>query len=131
MTIIAGFYCANGLLLCSYTEQSYAESKSQVRKVSHFRQGSTVIAIGGAGHGPEADFVMQDLPKLLDLKASGLSDAEDALKQYAQRIFKDHVQVYAGFPRDEIPSVAFLVGMVIVGRRRLFKWERNFLNSFI
>ena len=127
MTIIAGFYCKDGILLCADTEQSYTESKSQVNKLVSFRVGEALLAVGGAGDASLADYVIQDLPKYLRTQTNDLPDMEKALNAYAQRIFRDHVQVYAGFPRDHIPEVSFLIGLVMDGQARLFKWERNFL----
>jgi 20S proteasome alpha/beta subunit len=127
VTIIAGFYCQNGVLLCSDTEQSYTESKSQVSKLQHFRSGNAVFSVGGAGDAALCDYVIQDLPKYLNGKTYNTSDVENVLADYARTIFRNHVRVYAGFPRDLVPDVSFLIGMVMDKQFRLFKWERNFL----
>jgi hypothetical protein len=127
VTIIAGFQCTDGILMCSDTERSLsADSKSQVNKVPHFQLGKLTTAIGGSGDGPLIDYVTQDLVRHLAKESYDWKTIEAGLNSYAQETFSKHIRPYAGLPRDFIPDVSFLIAIGMEGQARLFKWERNF-----
>lgn len=125
MTIIAGFNCSDGVLLCSDTEETLSEtSKNQIRKVPYFRVGKATLAIGGAGDGALADYITQDLVKHFSDSNYDWKNIENWLNDYAHRMFRRHVREYAGLGGQ--PDVAFLIAVAMEGRTHLFKWERNF-----
>jgi len=129
VTIIAGFQCTDGLLMCSDTEQSFSPSdnKTQTRKVPVFHLGKLTIAIGGSGDGALVDFITQDLVKHLAAEDYNWSTIEAGLNNYAKRIFSRHIRVYAGFPPAFVPEVSFLIAIAMGSQGRLFKWEKNFV----
>jgi len=128
VTVIAGFQCSDGILLCADSEETIGEeSKSQTRKIATNASHFSHIAIGGAGDSALIDYVQQKLIRdMLDERPSW--DAfEGWLNNYANTVFTDHVQPYAYFPSDRIPEdVEFLVALRMDEESRLFKWERNF-----
>jgi hypothetical protein len=128
VTIIAGFQCVDGILICSDTEQSWSStSKSQVKKVPLYQLGKMTIGVGGAGDGSLCDFVAQDLAKYLVRTSYDWKNIEAGLNAYAQNIFSQHVMPYASFPVESIPDISFLIAITMDGEAHLFKWERNFL----
>lgn len=127
MTIIAGFQCSDGILMCSDTEESVSEdSKSQMRKVPFFRLSGMSVAIGGAGDGALIEYIIQDLVKQLSTRPFDWTTAEKWFDNYARTIFNRHMRPYTGLPRELFPDVSFLIAVVMDGESRLFKWERNF-----
>jgi hypothetical protein len=128
VTIIAGFQCADGILLCADSEQGTSQvTKSQTSKSRLFQLGRATIAIGGAGDGALIDYAVQELIQhLLTQPSLELNTLGDVLNRYASRLFRGHIRPYAGFSSEFIPEVAFLVAIEIGGECRLFKWERNF-----
>jgi hypothetical protein len=129
VTIIAGFQCNEGVLMCSDTEESISEtSKSQVRKVPYFRIGKMTVAIGGAGDSIFVDYVTQDLAKYLANAPRTWKTLEDELKEYVRRIFREYVRPWSGFPAQFVPSAEFLIAVSMDGRASLFQWQRNHLH---
>src|SRR6266481_1251811 len=132
VTIIAGFQCQEGILLCSDTEESISEtSKSQVRKVPYFRIGKMVVAIGGAGDAVLIDYVTQDLVKYLNSSPRQWGTIENELKEYARKIFREYVRPWSGFPVQFVPSAEFLIAISMDDRAHLFQWQRNHLHLVV
>ena len=126
MTIIAGFQCIDGILLCADTEESMGrESKSQVHKIPICHVNDSKLAIGGAGRTSLVEFVSQDLPKYLADKLDPKANVENILNQYARKIFLNHIKPFIAIYDD--PTVAFLIGVVHNNVPTLYKWEDNFV----
>ncbi|CAN5857331.1 hypothetical protein BH18ACI4_BH18ACI4_08710 [soil metagenome] len=128
VTVIAGFQCRNGLLLCADSEQSLSsESKSQVRKLTTETGYNCAIAIGGAGDGDLIDYVQYRLVENLKESPTTLEQADAWLNEFAKKMWRELIQPYRGFPREFIPEVSFLIGLHMHATYRLYKWERNFV----
>jgi hypothetical protein len=128
VTIIAGFQCINGILICSDTEQSFlsSDSKSQTGKVPIFHTHRLTVAIGGAGDGALIDYITQDLVKHLLDKRYDWNSIESGINDYARKTFSRHIRPYAGFAASLVPEVSFLIAIAMEKQARLFKWEKNF-----
>src|SRR5439155_9674096 len=95
VTIIAGFQCTDGTMLCADSEQtSTTYTKSQIRKTRLFHVMGTNLAIGGAGDGSLVDYAVQDLVKHLSRNAFELNSLEGILSDYAKRFFQEHIKIY-------------------------------------
>jgi hypothetical protein len=129
VTIIAGFQCVDGIILCADTEQGYgstSSNKSQTRKARLFPFPGGFLAIAGAGDGGLIDYTILSLVRHLGTTQYDLANLESVLNEYARRIFREHIRPYAGFPLDYVPDISFLIAVQTGGQCRLFKWERNY-----
>ena len=130
MTIIAGFQCTDGILMCSDTEQFISpESKSQVGKIPVVQLAHFTAAIGGAGDGALIEYLTQDLCKHLVHWPRDWDALESGLNDYGRKAFTKHIRAYAGFPSVDIPTVSFLIAVTMNEDARLFRWERNFVHA--
>jgi 20S proteasome alpha/beta subunit len=61
MTIVAGFYCRNNILLCADREESSGTSKKVVEKLQTVLADPWVMTIASAGSGPACDLAVKRL----------------------------------------------------------------------
>lgn len=126
VTIIAGFQCTDGMLLCADTEQSLGnESKSQAHKIKVLHLENLKAAVGGSGDAPLCEFVTSGIFERLTHCKNDLDEIEDELKAYCRKIFNENIRVWRGFPKESIPDVSFLVAIASTNGSRMFKWETN------
>jgi len=127
VTIIAGFQCTDGILVCSDTEESISGAviKSHAHKAAVYSFGRVTVCVAGAGDTELINYVTQDLRKFFIKVACDWDAIEIALNKYAKRIFAENIQVFAGL--GDAPHVSFLLAVSMEKECRLFKWEKNFV----
>jgi hypothetical protein len=129
VTIIAGFQCTDGMLLCADTEQSLGnETKSQAHKIQVLHLENLKAAVGGSGDAPLCEFVTRGIFERLTHCKNNLDEIEDELKAYCRKIFTENMRVWRGFPKEFIPEVSFLIAIASSKGSRMFKWENNLLS---
>jgi len=127
VTVIAGFQCTDGVMMCSDTEQiTSVNTKSPVRKISLLPMPKGFLLIGGAGDGALIDYTLHSLLDYLSKTAFDWSNIEGVLNAHARYIFRSNIKPYSTFPADFIPDLSLMIGVEMEGRTGLFKWERNF-----
>jgi 20S proteasome alpha/beta subunit len=125
VTIIAGFQCADGVMMCADTQETIMEiTKCDTRKMRILGWPKPYALCGGAGDGDLVEFSMDLLERDLG-SCSTLAEADEFLNRTASRVFSKHVRAYAGFPKEFIPWVSLLVAVRLQDETRLFKWSHN------
>jgi hypothetical protein len=145
MTIIAGFRCQDGIVVCADTQETSGIAKRNVPKLE-FTNGPTwseeqqkminhdlAIAICGAGDGPFVDKVASRAWDALRGVAN-IWEASDAVESMIKKTYQEFGQIYqpGSFPQAEL-----IYGITIGGQSRLFQAsgplvnERNYASSGI
>jgi 20S proteasome alpha/beta subunit len=129
VTIITGFNCLDGIVMCADTEEWIAThtrtSTDKLKTVQLSDDGGWMIC-GGAGDTGLIEFTVNKLARTL-WDASDWNVLEEELNRKARDIFRNHIRVYAGMPEDMVPDLAFMIAVQINRETRLFKWERNYV----
>jgi hypothetical protein len=126
VTIIAGFQCTDGMLMCADTEQTIGrESKSQAHKIQVLPFGELTVAVGGSGDSALCDFVTRGIFKVLQHCKNNVDEVEGELRKYCKKIFNENIRVWRGFDKDLVPEVSFLIAISSTNGSRMFKWENN------
>jgi 20S proteasome alpha/beta subunit len=138
VTIIAGFKCNDGIVLCADTQETIEHSKRQVPKlrlepspyIASAKQVLTgkdlAVAFCGAGSGPFID-------KLVDRAwqsakdATGLDDACRRIDESIQNMYKEYGQIYQFL--GGCPQVEIIFGVKMEGKSRLFKADGPIVNE--
>ncbi|HTD23306.1 MAG TPA: hypothetical protein VK738_11670 [Terriglobales bacterium] len=129
MTIVAGFSCADGIMLCADTEETISDTnKSSTEKLQTVTAGNVNILLGGAGSGDLIDFVSSQI--FADFASNDYmwEQIPTVLNAHAKRVFNEHIRPYRGFPPNWIPELNFLIAIQSMNRCRLFKWTNNFVS---
>jgi 20S proteasome alpha/beta subunit len=145
MTLIAGFRCQDGIVVCADTQETLGPAKRNVPKLE-FWHGPTLnaerneminhdlaIAMCGAGDGPFVDKVASRAWDALRGVAD-IYEASDAVESMIKEMYREFGQIYqpGSFPQAEL-----IYGITIGGRSRLFQAsgplvnERNYASSGI
>lgn len=145
MTIIAGFKCQGGIVLCADTQETSGPAKRNVPKLE-FTHGPTwsaeqnelinhdlAIAMCGAGDGPFVDKVASRAWDALRGVAD-VYEASDAVEAMIKETYREFGQIYqpGSFPHAEL-----IYGITMGGQSRLFQAsgplvnEKNYASSGI
>lgn len=137
MTIIAGFRCQDGIVVCADTQETSGSAKRNVPKLE-FSSGPTwseeqqkminhdlAIAICGAGDGPFVDKVASRAWDALRGVAD-ISEASDAVESMIKETYTEFGQIYqvGSFPQAEL-----IYGITIGGQSRLFQASGPIVNE--
>jgi hypothetical protein len=126
VTIIAGFRCLDGIVLCADTQETLGTSKRNVPKL-RFEPSDPITEIAdnhsnlaaafcGAGDGPFIDKLIEESWRAAKTK-SNLSEACDAVEVSIKRQYKEFGSIYQP---GECPEVQLIFGMKMDGQSRLF-----------
>ncbi len=137
MTIIAGFKCQGGIVVCADTQETSGSAKRNVPKLE-FYEGPTwseeqqtminadlALAICGAGDGP---FVDKIASRAWDA-VRGVSDiweASDAVESMIKETYREFGQIYQS---GECPQAELIYGITISGQSRLFQATGPLVNE--
>lgn len=126
MTIIAGFRCDEGIVVCADTQETLAPAKRSVPKLrfepcNQYTQeednhSNLAVAFCGAGTGPMID-------KLIDAawseakKRSNLNDACASIEASIKKQYKEYGRIYQP---GSCPEVQLIYGVKMDGESRLF-----------
>jgi 20S proteasome alpha/beta subunit len=129
LTIIAGFQCPDGVLMCSDTEETLStESKVESDKMKLISTRNAHVLCGGAGDSANIELAMYRLEKDINANSYVWGDVEGLLNCHAQRLFTENI-VPLNTLYSEAPLINMLVAWQMEGECRLYKWERNFVKQ--
>jgi 20S proteasome alpha/beta subunit len=94
VTIIAGFCCDNGIVMCSDTEESEGYLKGSVQKLIPYQKDWCTAAMGGAGNGELIDALFEQVKERLDLEHADLSAIVAELKDVVLGFHEREVRAY-------------------------------------
>ena len=145
VTMIAGFRCQDGIVVCADTQETLGSAKRNVPKLE-FTNGPTwsaernelihhdlALALCGAGHGPFVDKVASRAWDALRGVAD-IQEASEAVELMIKQTYQEFGQIYqpGSFPEAEL-----IYGITIGGQSRLFQacgplvLERSYASSGI
>lgn len=137
MTIIAGFRCQDGIVVCADTQETLGSAKRNVPKLE-FTHGPTwsadqnkminhdlALAMCGAGDGPFVDKVASRAWDALRGVAD-IDEASDAVESMIKETYREFGQIYqpGSFPQAEL-----IYGITIGGQSRLFQASGPLVNE--
>jgi 20S proteasome alpha/beta subunit len=131
VTIIAGFRCSDGVVVCADTQETMSVGDISIskRKVPKLRfenndgaarvlagKPDIAVAVCGAGYGPFIDKLADELWKTASY-ADDLSSACEGMEQRIKEIYTEYGQIYQA---GKCPEVDLLYGIKSQGESRLF-----------
>ncbi len=127
MTIIAGFKCQDGVVVCADTQETVGSiSKRNVPKLRFERTGAVAkilsnaldisMAFCGAGHGPFIDKLV-DGARIATKGAEDINAASEAIEDYIKNTYADFGRIYQP---SQCPEVELIYGITVLGESRLF-----------
>lgn len=129
MTIIAGFKCQGGIVLCSDTQETSGNAKRNVPKlqclqgpvVSQDRQGMVnadlALAICGAGDGPFIDKIASQAWDAVR-HVSDVWEASERVESMIKETYREFGEIYQA---GSCPQVELIYGITKSGDSRLFQ----------
>jgi hypothetical protein len=123
VTIVAGFKCYDGIVLCADTEETFGNAKTKVPKlricpaegmIDHSED--LMLALAGAGDGPFVD----KLVELIWAKVQTATSFDEACEFSKQAIEEAHQKFGAIFQPGLMPEAKFVYGLKMDGRSKLF-----------
>jgi hypothetical protein len=108
MTIVAGFRCHDGLVLCADTEHSDGFSKFQRRKIRSFVDQDCVIRFAGAGHSDYIDMTTEKIMSRLPAKGKSIQAIKDSFEEVVLDIQTHHIQPFFDMHDQYRPQVRLL-----------------------
>ena len=145
VTIIAGFKCQGGLVVCADTQETFGSAKRNVPKLE-FYKGPTcsedyqtminhdlALVICGAGDGPFVDKIASRAWDALRGVAD-IWEASEAVESMIKETYREFGQIYQV---GECPRAELIYGITIRGQSRLFQAigplvnERDYASSGI
>jgi hypothetical protein len=137
VTIIAGFRCQDGIVVCSDTQETSGTAKRSVPKLQCFHgpvvgqdgTGMTnpdlALAICGAGDGPFIDKITSQAWEAIRY-VSDLWEAGDRVESMIKETYKDFGQI---FQSGACPQVDLIYGITMGGASRLFEAKGPVVNE--
>lgn len=137
VTIIAGFRCQDGIVVCSDTQETAGSAKRSVPKLQCF-QGPVVsqdgegmvnadlaLAICGAGDGPFIDKIASQAWDTIR-HVSDVSEAGDQIEAMIKNTYKEFGEIYQA---GACPNAELIYGISIGGLSRLFQATGPIVNE--
>lgn len=133
MTIAAGFRCADGVLICADTQETFPDYlKTYTSKISTFQHEQDYrLALSGAGESDIIEMVFQEIVERLRVKQHDSEFVERTIRDVVYDVTAKHV---IPFPKEERPWFHLIIAVQANGARvRLFKtsgsvvrWDHSF-----
>lgn len=114
LTIAAGFYCADGLVLCADTQESITGyAKVNTQKMTQLQNSVFNMVFTGAGDSGLIDMTVQLMDESLILKKpTAAMQIEEVLRESLVDTFNRHIAPWSQFPTEERPSTPdLLIGL--------------------
>lgn len=131
VTIVAGFKCADGIVLCADTEETFGNAKTSVPKLQVCYSSQTdhaedlMFALAGAGNGPWVD-------KLVALTWAQVQTATsfDEACHLAEKSIKDAHEEYGNiFQPGMMPDAKLVYAVKMDGKSKLFSSDGPLVNE--
>ena len=129
LTIIAGFQCQDGIVVCADTQETVGSAKRNVPKLEFYKgpvcssQDSNklvnhdlALVICGAGDGPFVDKIASRAWDAVR-EVSDAWEASDAVESMIKETYKEFGEIYQ---TGACPQAELIYGITIGGHRRLF-----------
>jgi 20S proteasome alpha/beta subunit len=121
LTIIAGFRCSEGIVLCADTQETSGSSKKDVPKLRFSERGiltdtPLAVAFCGAGPGPFIDRMIDQAWEDVQV-ATTLDEACDEIKRSIEETYKRYGSI---FQDGQCPTADLIYGVKASGGSRLF-----------
>lgn len=135
MTIIAGFRCHDGIVICGDTQETVSNiSKRNVPKVrvepmiwdDPDTVPGLVAGFCGAGHGPFIDMLTTKAWRAVEKDAVNLDDACERIDAVIKAVYHEYGQIYQS---GQCPEVELIYGVKMGGRSRLFSATGPIVNE--
>jgi 20S proteasome alpha/beta subunit len=127
MTLIAAFFCKDGLLIAADREESTATSKravSKIRAVLGGERANWATVIATAGNGATADLALERLMKRLDpMSTEGLRKKhQEIIRDTVASVYRDCIWKNPDRDRQEL-DFSLLVGISIMDSKEQFLYR--------
>ena len=135
MTIIAGFKCSDGVVICADTQETLGSAKRDVPKLRfepsdpatevEDNHSNLAAAFCGAGHGPFIDKIVSEAWKAAK-DQNNISDVCDAIEKSIRNQYRDFGNIYQ---QGSCPEVQLIFGVKMNGASRLFSASGPIVNE--
>ena len=121
VTIIAGFRCDEGIVICADTQETFQGAKHQVPKLRFEPtewegEHEMAAAFCGSGHGPFIDKIIENIWQEIQA-CSALDDACETAEKTIKETYREFGRIYQ---RGACPEVDLIFGIKASGASRLF-----------
>jgi hypothetical protein len=126
VTIVAGFRCASGIVLCSDTQETFAGTKTDVPKLRFEprpkpgdppeHKDNLALAMAGSGNGPFIDKIVDRAWE--DVQPAG--SFEEACKRVEESIKRTHKEFGQIFQNGYLPEARLVYAVKMHGNTKLF-----------
>ena len=120
VTILAGFRCEDGIVICADTQETVEPAKRAVPKLRYEESdnngGHMAAAFCGAGHGPFTDKLIDRCWEDAQLSTS-LDDACDEIEKRIKGTYREYGRIYQ---TGKCPEVELIWGVKMNGASRMF-----------
>jgi hypothetical protein len=108
VTIVAGFRCIDGLVLCTDTEHSDGLSKFQRSKIQGYMDKDCVVRFAGAGHSDYIDMTIEKMMAALRGNKKYIEEIKDAFEEVALDVHTRHIRPFFDMSDPNRPLVRLL-----------------------
>jgi 20S proteasome alpha/beta subunit len=134
VTIVAGFRCQGGVIICADTQETIEKTKVHTPKLrlepsKTFYGGDTsddlMVAFAGSGPGPFIDKVIDRAWEDVQL-ATNLQEATEEIEKSIKLTYKEYGQI---FQRGYCPAADIVYGVKMHGQSKLFTANDTIVNE--
>src|SRR5579862_4765061 len=130
VTIVAGFCCADGIVLCADTEHNAGLSKFQRKKILSYSDEECEVRFAGSGHSDYIDMTIEKMGLVLRGKGKTIEGIKEAFESVALDIHTRHIQPFFNMQDESRPQICLLVAVrLTTGQLELLKVAHTTVSS--
>lgn len=109
MTIVAGFKCEGGIVLCADTQETAQDLKLWVEKLNSYEQAWCQAAFGGSGHGDMLEMLIQRIKSKLDKGYDNIAEVSDCIRQALREGYEQEINLHPDPANEKIVTLLLAV----------------------
>jgi hypothetical protein len=109
MTLVAGFKCKGGAVLCADTQETAEDIKLWAEKLSHYEQGWCQAGFGGSGHGDMIEMLIHRIKAKMDKGYDNIGQIRDCIRLALREGYEEEINPHP-YP-DEEKIVTLLIAV--------------------
>ncbi len=122
VTIVAGFNCTDGIVICADTEHNAGVSKFERRKIVHFDDEECSVRFGYAGNTDYTDMAIDKMRRSLAGKGKTVQGIKDAFEEISLDVYNRHIKGFFDMHDPNRPQILLLAGIRLAsGEMQLVK----------
>lgn len=121
VTIVAGFKCEGGVVLCADTQETAQDIKLWVEKLSLYKQDWCQAGFGGSGHGDMVEMLVQRIKAELDKGYDSLTEVRDCIRLALREGYEHEIRHHPDPPEEKVVTLLLAIRPRAEQRMTLFK----------